>query len=204
MNTKNTILILFSHPSPDTSEVNISLFKSAQDIEGITCIDLYADYPKYNINVQKEQQRLLEHHIIIFLFPLYWYSTPALLKDWMDLVLEYGFAYGKDGNALRNKYFLPVISAGAIESAYQNDGFNHFPLRDILRPIEQMAVFCQMKFIAPFVLFSARTAREENRLIFHLQQWKKLLTAMLAHQFDFEKAQAVELLAHHLDELIVK
>ena len=88
----NKILLLFAHPAQGCSEVNLPMFQAASGIDGITCIDLYALYPKHNIDVALEQERLRQHNIIIFLFPLYWYSTPALLKDWMDLVLEYGFA----------------------------------------------------------------------------------------------------------------
>ncbi|EPN3957054.1 NAD(P)H-dependent oxidoreductase [Vibrio alginolyticus] len=44
--------------------------------------------------------------LMIFMFPLYWYSTSAILKKWPDLALEYGFAYGSEGRALTGKTFL--------------------------------------------------------------------------------------------------
>ncbi|MCV5371612.1 NAD(P)H-dependent oxidoreductase, partial [Escherichia coli] len=94
--TNKKVLILFAHPSQHRSEVNTPLFKEAQKIEGVTCVDLYGEYPRFNINIDREQQRLREHDVVIFQFPLYWYSTPAILKEWQDLVLEYGFAYGTE------------------------------------------------------------------------------------------------------------
>jgi len=52
--------------------------------------------------------------MIVFHHPFYWYSSPAILKEWQDLVLEYGFAYGHEGTALRGKKSL---SASRLEEA---------------------------------------------------------------------------------------
>ena len=64
------------------------MFNAAKQHKAVTAIDLYAEYPDYNISIEREQQRLVEHDVIIFQFPIYWYSTPALLKEWQDLVPE--------------------------------------------------------------------------------------------------------------------
>ncbi len=88
------ILVLFAHPALERSEANRPLAEAAQRLDGVTLVDLYAEYPDFGIDVDREQTRLREHDVIIFMYPLYWYSTPALLKEWQDLVLEYGFAYG--------------------------------------------------------------------------------------------------------------
>lgn len=110
--SKNRVLVLFAHPSQHRSEANKPLFEQAKRVDGVTCVDLYAEYPTFKINIDREQKRLLDHDIIIFQFPLYWYSTPAILKEWQDLVLEYGFAYGTDGNELQGKKLLCSITAG--------------------------------------------------------------------------------------------
>lgn len=188
----NKVLVLFAHPAQDHSEVNLPMFKAAQNTENVTCIDLYGLYPTHDIDVAVEQERLRQHDIIIFLFPLYWYSTPAILKDWMDLVLEYGFAYGKKGDALKNKVLLPAISAGGAEKAYQEDGYNHFSIRELLRPLEQTANFCKMRFVAPFMAFGARTSVEEQRLDKHLKQWQELLHALVGDRIDVASAGKLE------------
>ena len=199
---KNSILLLFAHPAQDRSEVNLPIFQAASTMDNVTCIDLYASYPTHNIDVGLEQTRLRQHDIIIFLFPLYWYSTPAILKDWMDLVLEYGFAYGKHGDALKDKYLLPVISTGGAEKFYQQNGYHNFTIRELLRPIEQTACFCQMRYIPPLALFAARTAVDEGRLRCHLDQWRKLLQALLDSTFDVDQAQTYDHLSGKLDQLI--
>ena len=58
----------------------------------VTVHDLYEAYPDFDIDAE---QRLLEaHDIVIFQQPFYWYSVPPLIKQWCDLVLEHGWAYG--------------------------------------------------------------------------------------------------------------
>lgn len=197
----NKVLVLYAHPSSHRSEVNQHLFTAAQSIDGVTVVDLYEEYPTYHINIDKEQQRLVEHDTIIFQFPLYWYSTPAILKEWQDLVLEYGFAYGSDGTALHGKNFFCSLSAGGKADAYQTDGYNHYTIRELLHPLEQMATLTGMRYLAPFALFGARTAQEDGRVNTHVNHWKKLLQALVAGRVDLDKASQVEKLNHYLETL---
>ncbi|MCW8344493.1 NAD(P)H-dependent oxidoreductase [Vibrio sp. ZSDZ65] len=197
VNHKNKVLVLYAHPSPRRSEVNTPMYQDACDIEGVTIIDLYAEYPTYHINIDIEQQRLLEHDVIIFQFPLYWYSTPSILKEWQDLVLEYGFAYGQEGTALVGKPFLCAISAGGKAEAYQTDGYNHFTIRELLQPLEQMANLTGLIYLPPLVLFGSRTAKEEDRIGEHRRQWQSLLRALVNDEFDVQAARPLEKLNHY-------
>ena len=103
------VLILFAHPVLERSRVNRRLLDAIRDVEGVTIRDLYEDYPTLFIDVKREQADLVEHDIIVFQHPFYWYSCPAILKDWQDLVLEHGWAYGVGGNQLRGKITLNAI-----------------------------------------------------------------------------------------------
>lgn len=179
------VLVLFAHPSQSRSEVNLPLFESSRG-SGVTCVDLYAEYPDFRIDIDREQQRLLEHDVIVFMFPLYWYSTPSILKEWQDLVLEYGFAYGKNGNALKDKVFFCSITAGGAEVAYQSAGYNHFTITELLQPLQQTAYLTKMRYLPPFALFSSRTANEDGRLDQHIEQWQQLLAALLQESIDIE------------------
>ncbi|MBW3695664.1 flavodoxin family protein [Vibrio sp. T187] len=199
--SKKRVLVLFAHPSLHRSEVNKPLFEQAKKIEGVTTVDLYAEYPTFNINIDKEQKRLVDHDVILFQFPLYWYSTPAILKEWQDLVLEYGFAYGSDGHALQDKTLFCAITAGGREDAYQSEGYNHFKIRELLHPIEQTASLCGMHYLAPFALFGARTALEEKRIDQHIELYRDLLTALVDDKIDIKRANQVEKLNHYLKEM---
>ena len=101
--TGTRILVLFAHPVQHKSRVNKELVSAIQGIEGITFHNLYEDYPDFHIDVKREQELLLSHDIFVWQHPFYWYSAPAMLKEWIDLVLEHGFAYGRTGKALEGK-----------------------------------------------------------------------------------------------------
>ncbi|WP_337271173.1 NAD(P)H-dependent oxidoreductase [Oryzifoliimicrobium ureilyticus] len=189
------VLVLFAHPGQRHSRVNVGMAKIASSIEGVTFIDLYAQYPKFDIDIDVEQDRLLRHDVLIFQFPIYWYSTPSILKEWQDLVLEYGFAYGHSGDKLANKVFLPVITAGGPDHAYTEHGRNHFRLRTLLSPLEQTANLCQMRFVAPYALFSAHDAQQEGRADPHLEGYRRLLLALRDETFDLSAATQTELLS---------
>lgn len=196
------ILILFAHPSQTRSEVNSPLFEASKTIDNVTTVDLYSEYPTFRINIDIEQQRLRDHDVIVFMFPLYWYSTPAILKEWQDLVLEYGFAYGSDGTALHGKRFLCSLTAGGSEKAYRSEGYNHFTIRELLQPLEQTAELTGMQFLAPFALFGSRTAVEEKRIKAHVDDWKKVLIALRDNKMDLVLASELSKLNHDLPRLI--
>jgi putative NADPH-quinone reductase len=88
------VILYFAHPGQTHSQANAALQAEAQRVEGITHVDLYATYPRFHIDPDAEQARLLDHDVILFQFPLFWYSSPAIVKEWQDIVLEHGFAYG--------------------------------------------------------------------------------------------------------------
>jgi putative NADPH-quinone reductase len=194
--------VLLAHPSIDRSEVNSPLADAARDVEGVNLVDLYAEYPDFQIDIDREQERLLDHDVIVFQHPLYWYSTPAILKEWQDLVLEHGFAYGSKGTALHGKILLNAISAGGAEAAYRSEGYNHFTLRELLHPLEQTALLCGMIYLAPFALFGSRTAVEEGRLDTHVADWVRVLEALRDNRLDIAQAQTLPSLNSDLDRLI--
>ena len=113
---KRNVLVLFAHPSPGRSEVNGPMARAAAGIDGVTLVDLYAEYPDFRIDVDREQKRLLDHDVIVFQHPLYWYSTTAILKEWQDLVLEHGFAYGSEGTALQGKIDAEATARGDADT----------------------------------------------------------------------------------------
>jgi glutathione-regulated potassium-efflux system ancillary protein KefG len=196
------VLVLFAHPSIERSEVNVELLAAARQIPGVTIVELYREYCTLQIDIDREQQRLLAHDIIVFMFPMYWYSTPPLLKEWQDLVLEYGFAYGPEGVALHGKTFLCALTAGGPQSAYCQQGYNKCSLRELLRPLEQTADLCGMQVLAPFALFGSRTAVEEDRLHCHVDEWRLVLEALRDDQLDLQQSMGLAMLNGHLPSLI--
>lgn len=196
------VLVLFAHPRPDRSENNTPLFEVAKAVHGVTAVDLYADYPDFSIDVDREQQRLVAHDVIIFQHPLYWYSCPAILKEWQDLVLEHGFAYGHEGHALDGKILCNAVTTGAKPDAYTPGGMNHMELRGLLAPFEKTADLCGMRYLAPFALFGAGRAVAEGRLDSHLNGYDDFLKALVADRLDLDKAAAASVLSDVLDPFL--
>ena len=158
------ILVLFAHPALQKSLANKALFNAIEGIDGITCHDLYDRYPDSFIDIKHEQQLLLQHDIIVFQFPLYWYSCPALLKEWQDLVLEHGFAYGAHGDKLIDKRFMLAISTGGSANSYSGTGYNDHAIEDFLLPFQKMSQICNMHYLPPFVVHDIHKRYEPQRL----------------------------------------
>ena len=143
------ILVIFSHPALQSSRANKQLLHAIEGLEGITLHDLCQRYPDMFINVKREQALLAEHDIIVFQHPFYWYSCPAIMKEWMDLVLEYGYAYGPEAHALSGKQWLSAITTGGAPESYCSEGYNQRPLLDFLLPFQQTAQLCGMQWLPP-------------------------------------------------------
>ena len=171
------ILILFAHPAFHKSRVHRYLVDAVKDIEGVTFHDLYELYPDLHLDVATEQRLLVEHEVVVWQHPLYWYSSPAILKEWQDLVLEYGFAYGENGTALRGKRLLSVISTGGPMESYQPEGFNQFTIRELLRPFEQTARLCGMEYLEPFVVHGTHRLTQAE-MAAHAASYGQLVTAL--------------------------
>ncbi|WP_117235951.1 glutathione-regulated potassium-efflux system ancillary protein KefG [Vibrio maerlii] len=159
---KPRILVIVAHPEPTTSVANKVMLKKIGALEHVTIHDLYANYPDFFIDVNYEHELLLQHDVIVFQHPLYMYSCPALLKEWFDRVLGKGFAFGEE-SALAGKYWRSVITTGGNEEAFAEDGYNKYPLEQILHPFELTAALCRMTWIEPLVLYWARNVSELDR-----------------------------------------
>jgi len=156
------VLILHVHPAVEQSRANAALRAAVKGLPGVSLRDLYEIYPDFFIDVAQEQSLLLNHDVLVFQHPFYWYSCPPLLKEWMDRVLEYGFAYGDDGDKLRGKHFQQVITSAGSEARYQSDGLNHFTIPQLLRPFEQSAHLCGLITHAPWIMHGARRLSDEQ------------------------------------------
>ncbi len=185
-----TLLVYYAHPGHKHSHVNRYMASAAAGVEGISYVDLYSDYPRFDINVDIEQQRLVDHDVILFQFPLFWYSTPSILKEWQDLVLEHGFAYGSKGDRLRDKILLLAVTAAGPADAYTPQGYQHYPLRTFLSPLEQTARLCKMQFPAPYVLYSALSAPGEGLVDAHVDGYVRMLEAIRDDRYEFAEAMS--------------
>jgi glutathione-regulated potassium-efflux system ancillary protein KefG len=195
------ILVLFAHPVLERSRVNRCLVDAIREIDGVRVHDLYEEYPTLAIDAAREQRLLLEHDVFVFQHPFYWYSTPAILKEWQDLVLEHGWAYGLGGTHLRGKITLNVVSTGGPATAYQKGGYNRFSVRELLSPWDQTAHLCGMRFLAPFVVHGALKIATDTDVAASGASYVRLLEALRDDRIDLQAAAQAQNLADELDSV---
>jgi glutathione-regulated potassium-efflux system ancillary protein KefG len=196
------ILVLFAHPVLERSRVNRRLLSAVRDVSGVTVHDLYDVYPTLYIDAKREQRLLLDHDVVVFQHPFYWYSTPAILKEWQDLVLEHGWAYGHGGTQLRGKITFNAITTGGPESAYHRAGYNRFTIRELLAPWDQTAHLCGMHFLAPFTVHAALRIAGDDDVAQPRAAYRQLIEALRDDRLDLERAATVENLATALPSLL--
>ena len=187
------VLVLFAHPRLEKSRSNKALLKALPRHADITFRDLYELYPDFNVDVAREQALLLTHDIIVWHHPLYWYSAPPLLKQWIDLVLAFGWAYGPGGDALKGKTLFQVITSGGISESYTMNGFHASTLAQFLRPMQRTVTLCGMTWLHPFAVHGThRLSDAELRAV--ADQYGQLLLA-------FAEGSLIPAQLTHLDQL---
>jgi glutathione-regulated potassium-efflux system ancillary protein KefG len=186
------ILVLFAHPALEKSRIHSTILAQLPALPRLTLHDLYEEYADFDIDVPREQQLLLAHDIIVMQHPFYWYSAPAIVKEYLDLVLEHGFAYGSTGRALEGKVLVNATTTGGPEVAYRVGGRNRFTMRQLLAPFDQTAVLCRMTYLAPFVVHGTHTLDADTGCWPAQRQYRNLLTQLRDGTLDLARAAVAE------------
>lgn len=163
------VLVLFAHPKFEKSRANMVLVNHIKNKEGVTFRDLYEEYPDFLIDVPFEKKLLEQHDVIIWHHPMYWYSCPPLLKQWIDMVLEFNWAYGPNGKALSSKICLNAITTGGSKELYCTQGINSYTITEFLRPFEQTANLCLMTYKKPFLVMGTYKLTDEELEVYGIQ-----------------------------------
>jgi len=196
------ILVLFAHPAFKRSKINAALRTAVEDLENVTVHDLYASYPDFLIDVPHEQGLCESHDIIVFQHPFYWYSTPAIFKEWMDLVLEHAWAYGSTGDALAGKITFQALTAVGDITNYRADGLNMFTIRELTTPYRATANLCQMEWLPPFAVLGIHQGLPEEECFRRAEEYRQTLIALRDNRLDLDRAKACEFLNQDLNAII--
>ncbi len=109
-------LLILAHPYYTRSIANKTIVNQLTDkYPDLEVRDIFQYYPDYQIDVAAEQQALLRHETVILQYPMFWFNMPAILKLWFDEVFSYQFAYGSQGDKLKNKKVLLSMTVGQPE-----------------------------------------------------------------------------------------
>lgn len=125
-------------------------------------------------DVRAEQEKLLWADTVLFQFPLWWFTMPAILKGWVDRVFTYHFAYGVGEHSetrygdrygegtLAGRRALVSVTIGGAESHYSARGING-PVEDLLFPFQHGVLYYPgLEVLPPFVVYGAdRLTRDD-------------------------------------------
>ncbi len=125
-------------------------------------------------DIAAEQEKLRWADTVIFQFPLWWFSMPAIMKGWFDRVYANGFAYGVGEHndhhwgdrygegTLAGKRAMLVVTTGGWESHYAPRGING-PIEDLLFPIQHgMLFYPGFSVLPPLVLYRVQKSAQER------------------------------------------
>ena len=176
---RKNILIITAHPSDRNLTQSITeIYKKEKETKGhiVEVIDLYKDkqlpYLSYakneelaNLSVEQlyYQERVSFNDEIVFVYPFWWGTMPAILKNWIDSVFTMGFAaeYGKNGRPiglLKGKGVRVISTSGAPTFLYCINGIRRANKKIWKQTIVE---FCGMKFQG-YHLFGGMDTKGEN------------------------------------------
>lgn len=182
-NTNSNVLLISGHPDLQSSIANSEILKLLASTSQIKIHKLDQACQGFQVDVAAEQALLTQADIIVFQFPLYWSTYPALMKLWFDEVFTYNFAFGPNGDKLKGKKVLLSITCGATENSYQPGEFNFLPLEQYLQAAMHPVKAAQMDIIDSVITFEMNSTPDEggdqNSVIQLAQQHVERLTHLI-------------------------
>lgn len=170
------IVVLYAHPASHRSRVNHLMAEAARELPNVTVRDLYETYPDSHIDIKQEQALLAPADLVVFQHPIQWYGMPSLLKEWVDVVLEHGWAYGTNGTALHGKGFWLAITTGSGVASYAPGSYHDHFFDAFLPPFRQTAALCGMRWLPPLILHDARHT-DDKTVTTHVARYRDLLAS---------------------------
>lgn len=158
-------IVYIAHPDMSTSSSQQFLLSSGKYITDATFVDLQAEFEqKGYFDIKKEQDRLLEYDRIIFQFHLYWYQAPAIMKVWLDAVLEDRDTNPTFARRMSKKELGVVVVAGVKAEHYQSGGREKRTLSELLSTYETIANYFNMTFLPIFSVHQFGYMSELNKM----------------------------------------
>ena len=114
--------------------------------------------------IRSEQDDLLWAEALVFVYPLWWFDRPAILKGWFDVVFtnEVAFSFNDEGvqGMLKHQKALVLITAGGTEEYFENS--DAMPL--IHRPVTDGTLgFCGIDDVSHNIYFNVPNKTDAER-----------------------------------------
>lgn len=78
-------------------------------------------------DVKVEQELIIEADLLLYIFPIWWNSMPAIMKGYVDRVFSHGFFYNMDGSPdpqLVDKQAYMISTTGQPQESSDSNGLN--------------------------------------------------------------------------------
>lgn len=208
-------LVLVSHPEYDNSMTEAFLKQCQSDIENVDWVVLDKIQNNFSFDKEQEQDRLTQYDRILFQFPMYWYSAPALMKKYEDDVFTKKFIAFEQEGKLKGKEMGIITTLGDPIKDYQVGGREGFSISELLKPYQAIAQRGQMKFLKPFVIsqFAYMTDVQKQKLLIDyrsyltndnfdsftsMQKWYIEQLRVLKESLDDDKKAQMDILIDYL------
>lgn len=117
------------------------------------------------LEAERELVRWADH--LLFVFPVWWYDRPAILKGWVDRVLSYGFAYrvekGRGVGLLTGKTATVVATFGS--RAEEIEALSPAAVDWVMEAMARGTLeYCGFSDVTRRPLFALDKAAQEERL----------------------------------------
>ena len=176
------VLIVYAHPNPSSfnhailEQMSFGLQEEGHEVQ---VKDLYAENfdPVLRASeleqlqagttpesILAEQKALCWAEGLVFIYPLWWFGRPAILKGWFDKVLTNGFAfqYGDKGltGMLKHRRALILITAGGTKKFFKKNHAEHL----IHRPMSDGTLaFCGIDDVHHRIYYDISGISEQAR-----------------------------------------
>ncbi|BFM14778.1 NAD(P)H-dependent oxidoreductase [Maricurvus nonylphenolicus] len=141
-------------------------------------------------NVREEQEKFKQADVVLFQYPVFWFSVPAGLKAYMDEVYEHGvFFEGSDrygeGGLLRGKRYLLSTTWNAPEEAFLDKAhfFDGRLQKEVLVAMHKAQQYVGMRPLASFAAFDVVANPRLDKL---RESWRRHLHQELIKQIEPE------------------
>ncbi len=173
----NQITILLSHPNICNSIFNKYLVDINRKMPNFQFRHL--DKSKVNgyFDLEAEKKLLRESKALVWQFPIYWYNSPASLRDWQDQIMS-PIVYSAD-NFLKGMPVRVVFTAGAAAEHYTHEGLNRHTVEEMLVPFEMTANAAGMIWKKPLGFFGCSPDMPKAALEKAAQKYKDSLLELL-------------------------
>ena len=92
----------------------------------------------HSADVVAEQAKVASADFVLFIFPMWWFSMPAIAKGWVDRVFSRGFAYSAgrkyETGHFKGKRAMLCLTTGTASTFYEPNGIDG-DLHHVLWPI---------------------------------------------------------------------